>query len=154
MRRTRVLAALAACFLAGAAVIAADANMGSWKLNEAKSKISAGAPKNTMVVYEMAGDNIKVTVTGVDGDGKPAKNEWTGKFDGKDYALKGDPANDMRAYTRVDDHTLTLTQKKDGKVTTTGKIVVSADGKTRTVTTSGTNAKGEKISTTAVYDKQ
>jgi len=154
MTGRRVIAALAACVLSAAAAFAADANMGTWKLNEAKSKISAGAPKNTMVVYEMVGDSVKVTVTGVDADGKPTHNEWTGKFDGKDYPVTGDPAADMRAYTRVDDHTLALTQKKGGKVMATGKIVVAADGKSRTVTTSGTNANGEKISTSTVYDKQ
>jgi len=36
-------------------------------------------------VYEAAGDSVKVTVAGIDGDGKPTHNEWTGKFDGKDY---------------------------------------------------------------------
>jgi hypothetical protein len=49
---------------------------------------------------------------------------------------------------------LDFTVKKAGKVTTTGRIVVSADGKSRTVTASGTDAKGNKISSTAVYDKQ
>jgi hypothetical protein len=40
--------------------------MGTWKLNEAKSKLAAGLPKNTSVTYEAAGDNIKATVDGVD----------------------------------------------------------------------------------------
>ena len=128
--------------------------MGTWKLNEAKSKFAPGAPKNTTVVYAAAGDSIKVTVDGTDADGKATHNEWTGKFDGKDYPLTGDPTSDMRSYKQVDDRTLELTNKKNGKVTVTGKIVVSADGKTRTVTTSGTNAKGEKVENTAVYDKQ
>jgi hypothetical protein len=43
--------------------------------------------------------------------------------------------------------------KKDGKVTTSGKIVVSPDGKSRTVTVSGALA-GTKVTGTAVYDKQ
>jgi hypothetical protein len=66
----------------------------------------------------------------------------------------GDPDSDARSYTRVNDHTLTLTLKKGGKVTSTGRIVVAADGKSRTVTTSGTDAQGKKITATAVYDKQ
>jgi hypothetical protein len=33
-------------------------------------------------------------------------------------------------------------------------MVLSADGKTRTVTTSGSASKGKKVSGTAVYDKQ
>jgi hypothetical protein len=61
----------------------------------------------------------------VDGQGKPTHSEWTGKFDGKDYPVTGDPTSDARAYKQVDDHTLGLTVKKDGKVTITGKIAPS-----------------------------
>ncbi len=154
MKVKTVLLTLALCLVGAALCSAEDVNMGTWKLNEAKSKLSAGAPKNNKVVYEAAGDDVKVTVEGVDADGKPTKNEWTGKFDGKDYPLTGDPNFDMRSYTRVNDHTLTLISKKDGKVTTTGRVVVAADGKNRTVTTKGTNSKGQSFHMTAVYDKQ
>ena len=154
--RTKAWFFTLATLLAAATVCLAadDAQMGTWKLNEAKSKIGAGAVKNTTVVYEASGDSVKVTVDGVDGDGKPSHNEWTGKFDGKNYPVTGDPTSDTRSYKKIDDHTLVLTNKKDGKATITGRITVSADGKTRTVTTSGTNAKGEKVKTTAVYEKQ
>jgi hypothetical protein len=146
---------LAVLFAAATVCLAAeDVQMGTWKLNEAKSKIGAGAVKNTTVVYEAAADSVKVTVDGVDGDGKPSHNEWTGKFDGKDYPVTGDSTSDTRSYKKIDDHTLVLTNKKDGKVTITGRITVSADGKTRTVNTSGTNSKGEKVKTSAVYEKQ
>lgn len=145
---------LALCFGGVAMGYAADAFMGTWKLNEAKSKLAPGAPKNNTVVYEAAGDNVKITVDGVDADGKPAHSEWTGKFDGKEYPVTGDPNADMRSYKMVNDHTLALTNKKDGKTTLTGKIVISQDGKSRTVTTSETNPKGKKVSGTAVYDKQ
>jgi hypothetical protein len=154
MKTRTILLSVAALFAAVVVCFAADVNMGTWKLNEAKSKISPGSAKNTSVVYEAAGDNVKVTVDGVDAEGKPAHNEWTGKFDGKDYPVTGDPASDTRTYKRINDHTLALTNKKGGKVTLTGRVVVSADGKTRTVTISVTDAKGKKISSTAVYDKQ
>ena len=99
--RTRTILATLGVFLAGAALcLAADMNMGTWKLNEAKSRIAAGSPKNTTVTYAAMGDNVKVTVDGVDKDGKPTHNEWTGKFDGKDYAVTGDPASDMRPACR------------------------------------------------------
>jgi len=128
--------------------------MGTWKLNEAKSKLAPGAAKNNTVVYEAAGDSVKVTVDGTDRNGQPAHNEWTGKFDGKDYPVTGDPESDARSYKQVNDHTLELTVKRGGKVTLTGRIVVSADGKTRTVTTSATDAQGKTVKGTAVYDKQ
>ncbi len=128
--------------------------MGTWKLNESKSKFGAGSTKNDTVVYAAAGDSVKVTVDGTDADGKSTHNEWTGKFDGKDYPVTGDPSSDMRSYKKVDDRTLELTVKKAGKVTATGRIVVAADGKSRTITTSGTNQKGKKVKNTAVYDKE
>jgi hypothetical protein len=151
--RTSVLT-LALCFVAAAVCFASDVQMGTWKLNEAKSKLAPGAPKNNTVVLEIAGDSVKVTVDGTDRDGKPAHNEWTGKFDGKDYPVTGDPDSDARSYKKIDDRRSELTLKKDGKVTVTGRIVVSADGKTRTVTTSGTDPQGKKFKSTSVYDKQ
>jgi hypothetical protein len=155
MKLRNTMLTVTLCLLAGTMCYAAtDANMGTWKLNEAKSKFAAGAPKNNTVVYEAAGDSIKVTVDGIDGMGKPAHNEWTGMFDGKDYALTGDPSADMRSYKKVNDHTLELDNKKDGKVVTTGKIVVSADGKSRTITTMTTLPDGKKMKNVAVYDKE
>ena len=152
--RARLLS-FAILFAAAAVCVAADnVNMGTWKLDEAKSKISAGAPKNTTVVYEAAGDSVKVTVDGIDANGNPTHSEWTGKFDGKDYPVTGDLIADTRSYRRINTRTLALTSKKGGKVTLTGRIVVSADGRTRTVTTSATDSKGKKVRTTAVYDKQ
>ena len=154
MKIRTILLTLALCFVAIAVAFAEDANMGTWKLNEANSKFAAGATKNSTVVYEAAGDNVKVTVDGTDKDGKPAHNEWTGKFDGKDYPVTGDPNTDARSYKKIDDRTLGLTGKKDGKVVITGRIAVSVDGKTRTVNVSATDSAGKKVKSTAVYDKQ
>lgn len=150
MKRIVILATLAVLFVGVSVCLADSPHMGTWKLNEAKSKFGAGATKNTTVVYEAAGDSVKVIVDGVDGAGNPSHNEWTGKFDGKFYAVTGDPTSDMRSYRMVNNHTLALTGKKDGKVSLTGRIVVSANGKTRTVTTT---AAGSKASNKAVYDK-
>ena len=129
-------------------------HIGTWKLNEAQSKIPAGAQKNTTVTYEAAGDMIKITVEGVDAAGQPSHNEWTGKFDGKDYPVTGESNSDARAYKVVDARTLTFANKKAGKATLTGRIVISEDGKSRTVTTTATNPDGKKVESTAVYDKQ
>ncbi len=154
MKARATVFTLALCLVGAAVCFAADGFIGTWKLNEAKSKIGAGAPKNSTVVYSADGDNVKVTIDGTGADGKPIHSEWTGKFDGKDYPVTGDPNVDTRSFTKADDHTLSVTQKKGDKVTTTAKIVLSADGKSRTVTASGTDASGKKVSTTAVYDKQ
>ena len=142
------------CAVASFARAANSPQLGTWKLNESKSKLAPAAGKNQTVVYEAAGDQMKVTVDGVDAAGKPSHSTWKGKFDGKDYAVKGDPTSDTRAYTTVNEHTLSMTVKKAGKVTTTGKVEVAADGKIRTVTIKGTDAKGKKFKSKAVYDRQ
>ena len=153
--RTKAILASVGSFLAVAALsLAADPIMGTWKLNEAKSKYSEGATKNSTVTYTMAGDMVKCTVDGMDKDGKAVHSEWTGKFDGKDYAVTGEPTSDMRAYKMVNANTFEMTMKKGGKMAGSGKIVVSADGKTRTVTTSMMDSMGMKMDNTAVYDKQ
>jgi hypothetical protein len=153
MKTRTIVISLALCFVAAAVCFANSPQLGTWKLNEAKSKFAPGVPKNHTVTYEAAGDSMKVTVEGTDLEGKPTKNEWTGKFDGKDYPVTGDATSDMRSYKQVDDHTLNFSIKKGGKVTITGKIVTSADGTSRTVTTKGTDSKGNKFTNVAVYDK-
>lgn len=154
MKAKAFVAAVALCLVSVTVCVAQTAHMGTWKLNEAKSKIPAGATKNHTVVYEAAGDSVKIIVDGTDAAGNAAHNEWTGKFDATDYALTGDPTADTRAYTKVGARTLAMTIKKDGKVTVTGRIIVTANGKSRTVTTTGTDAQGKKFRTVAVYDKQ
>src|SRR5205814_2933721 len=120
---------LAFCLLAVSAFAANDALMGTWKLNESKSKLAAGGPKNNTVVYEAAGDSIKVTIDGTAPDGTATHSEWTGKFDGKDYPSTGNPNEDTRSVKQVDDRTLNVTSKKGGKVVLTAHVVVAPDGK-------------------------
>ena len=153
MKSRNVLATLVG-FLAALALYAADPQMGTWKLNESKSKLAPSGAKNSTVVYSADGDNVKVTIDGVDWDGKTFHSEWVGKYDGKDYPVKGDPLGDSRAYTKVNDNTLSYTGKKGKQTIFTGQSVVSPDGKTRTVTSTATDAQGKTYTTTAVYDKQ
>lgn len=154
MKARNFMLTLALCFAGATVCLAQSAQMGTWKLNEAKSQIPAGAMKNTTVVYEAAGESVKVTTDGTDREGKPLHTEWTGKFDGKSYPLTGDPNADSRMYKRINDRTLTLSNMKDGKAITSGRVTVSADGKTRTVRVTGADSAGKKATTVAVYDKQ
>jgi hypothetical protein len=155
--KTRTIAlTVVTCFVALTLSFAAEnPMMGTWKLNEAKSKFSPGASKSVTVVYEADGDNTKCTIDGVDGKGKPYHNVWVGKLDGKDYPVTGDTeTGNTRAIKKINDHKMEASNKKDGKVTTSGSIVIAADGKTRTLNLTGTDSAGKKTSSTAVYDKQ
>jgi hypothetical protein len=153
--KTKTFGLILSFFFCGLAMcFAADPQMGTWKLNETKSKITPGTLKFTTVTFKNTSGNIKATGDGMDANGKPMHVEWSGKFDGKDYPVTGDPNGNTRSYRKVDDRTLEVTVKKNGKVIVTSRSVVSADGKTRTANVSGTTPKGKKFKNVVVYDKQ
>ena len=139
------VAAVAMCF--------ANPTLGTWKLNENKSTFGNGAGKTTLVVWEKIDGLDKCTVDGTDVDGNKTHSVWTGKLDGKDYPITGDAQSDTRSFKMNGEKTLDMVSKKDGKTVGDGTIVVAADGKTRTVTSTMTNAKGVKVTSTLFYDK-
>lgn len=143
-----------AMLLMSTVALAADVASGTWKLNEAKSKLAAGGPKNDTVKIETTGDQMKVTLDGTDASGKPIHNEWTGKDDGKDYPVTGNSNADTRSYRKTGARSWAVTTKKDGKTVQTGTVTISPDGKIRTVKISGTGPDGKHVSWIAVYDKQ
>jgi hypothetical protein len=128
--------------------------LGTWNLNEGESTLAPGTGKINNVVYKAAGDSVTITSDGTDALGKLAHSEWTGRFDGRDYPVIGDPISDSHSYNKINDRTLEMTVKKNGKIIATGRIVVSADGKRRIVTLSGISAKGRGFVNTYVYYKQ
>jgi len=141
--------------LAGAALASTDPQVGSWKLNLAKSKYAPGpAPTAATTMIEAAGAGTKVVVDQTMADGAARHWEFTANYDGKDSPVTGNPDADMVSRTLVNPNTVETITKKDGKVISTQRSVVSKDGKTRTVTTKGLNAKGETMNNVAVYDKQ
>jgi len=134
---------------------AKPAFVGTWKLNPAKSKYVPGpTPKSQTAVIDAVDGGMKVVSDRVEADGKTVHFEWTAKFDGKDYPVKGDPARDMVVVKKVDDYNLEITNKKAGKVTTMIKAVYAKDGKTRVETVTGTNAQGQKVNNVTAWDKQ
>jgi hypothetical protein len=139
-----------------AVAIAADNNVGTWQLNLAKSNYSPGpAPKNQTLKIEAWGDDgVRYAADGVGADGKPTHSEFEAKYDGKNYPFKGNPDADRLSYKRIDANTLEATTTLKGKNATAIKVVVSADGKTRTVTQTGTNAQGQALHVTSVYERQ
>ena len=154
MTKTRIaVLAAALSFLAAVACFAASPQMGTWKLNEAKSKLAPGMGKNNTVIYAEQKDKIKITVDGVDKDGKPTHSVWVGKWDGQTYPVKGNLAYNSVAYRVVNDRTNDITAMKDGKIGWTGRITVAPDGKSRTVTINGTDANGKKFKGKVVYDR-
>lgn len=164
MRQTRLVvgvvgfvALLGMLAVAGSEVASAqgDPHVGTWVVNVAKSKYTPGPPpKEQTSVWTVAGDGFKVATKGISAAGQPTMAEFSAIFDGKDHPAKGSPDWDAILSKRVDSHTIEFTRKKGGKVVQTATSAVSKDGKTRTVTTTGVNAQGQKISSVAVYEKK
>ena len=158
-RRARVAMVLAMGVLLVAVLATAqpkDPFVGTWRLNIAKSKYSPGpAPKSQVATYEAVGQGYKVSVKIEPASGSVQEWSYTSNLDGKDTPITGNNSNaDMVAVKRIDAHTLESVSKKGGKVTTTQRNVLSADGKTRTVTTTGTDGLGQKVNNVAVLEKQ
>ncbi len=132
----------------------ADSNnfIGTWKLNVEKSKFDPGPmPKSLTMTIEASDGGVKNSSTGEQGDGTPINSSYTAKYDGKDYPVTGDTTIAMK---EVNANTHTYTQKRGGKVSGTGRGVISNGGKTMTLTLTGTNAEGKKFHNVTVYDKQ
>ena len=152
MRATVVVVGIVVLSMLGHAQ--GDPNVGTWKLNLTKSKYNAGQPpKTSTVVIAAAGQGIKVTADTVLADGTTRKISYTANYDGKDAPVMGTPDYDTVSITR-NGNTINGTRKKAGKTVQTYTTVMSADGKTRTTTSTGTNAAGQKVDNVQVYDKQ
>jgi len=133
----------------------ADNFIGTWKLNVAKSKFSGAAPKELTVTFEKAGaTGVKITAKGTAGDGSAINSVYTPTYDGKDVPVTGSPDYDAAALKMLDANTRHTVRKKGGKEVQVVHSVVAKDGKSFTSTTTGVNAKGEKVNSTMVYEKQ
>jgi hypothetical protein len=153
MRLTKLALVVTLAAAASGVQAQADATVGTWKLNLAKTKYNAGqAPKSTTLVIEAAGQGVKLTSNTVLADGSARKISYTATYDGKDAAVTGTPDYDTISLTKTANGS-EGSRKKAGKVLQTFTRVVSADGKTMTVTSTGTNAAG-KVDNVQVYDKQ
>jgi hypothetical protein len=140
---------------AALAMAQADPRVGTWNLNVAKSKYNPGpAPKSQVLTIEAAGKGEKVKSETVTAAGPTTVTEYTAEFDGKPHPLKGSQTADMVTLKRIDSHTTERVDSMAGKTVTTYHRVVSKDGKTMTVTTKGTDAKGQATNNVVVFEKK
>jgi hypothetical protein len=135
--------------------LAADAVVGTWKLNIAKSTFSPGpAPKSQTRIYAESAQGLTVTVKTTAADGKDSMTTLTFKEDGKPNPMSGNPEIDTVSVSRVDALTVHSTQSKAGATVGTAVRTVSKDGKTLTFAQKGTHANGVKYDDVSVYDRQ
>jgi len=134
---------------------AADPIVGTWKMNVAKSHFNPGpGPKGSTVSYSEEGDWLVARGERTDENGKRAPVSNRFKTDGKEYPYDGPYGKGSTMVTKTDERHMTSTMKVEGGHTVTQKTVISADGKTRTTTSTGTDGKGQSVNNTVVYERQ
>ena len=134
----------------------AEPIVGTWKLDVAKSTYTPGpAPKSTTIVVKPAGKGVEVAIDAVNADGSPLKWGFTSLRDGKEEAkVTGNPMFDTVTASRESANAGTNLYKKGGKLVMTTKVAIAADGKSMTVTSTGTDAKGQAVNNVAHYTRQ
>ncbi len=150
-----VLAGVVCTAALAGTVLAADNFTGTWKLNLEKSQYDPGPPPRSLTSrVDIMGDMANFTFDGYDSNGKAIEPaELSIKLDGKDYPIADDPTRDTVSMRKIDDYTMEETNKKGGKITTVVRTVYAKDGKSRTQTTTGTNAQGQKVNNVAFFDR-
>lgn len=132
-----------------------DPVIGTWTLDVAKSTYKPGpAPKSATVVIGAVGKGISVAVNAAMADGTAMKWSYTSARDGKDVPVTGNPSYDAANVTQTSPTEGKIVYKKAGKAVVTSETSVSKDGKTMTVTTKGTDPKGQALNIVAHYTKQ
>ena len=143
--------------LAPAALAQNESRVGTWELNLEKSAFSPGpAPRRQTLTFREDGRQWTALVQGLDASGQPIALDADNlmiNFDGRDHPTPA-PDYETTAWTRVDDHKYLVTRKKMGKVVLTSTNILSADGKTMTITTIGQNAAGQPVHNVRVYDRR
>ena len=158
MTRSTVVAGVLVIVAAVAEVVGQTNNpqVGTWKMNIARSKFSTGTGfKSATSNIEAIGGGVKHTIDSVYADGTSRRYDYTTTYDGKDVPVNGNsPWGNTVALSHVDANATRTVYKNDGKVTVIQTSIVSSDGKTRTVTTKGTNPMGRAVDNVSVYDRQ
>jgi hypothetical protein len=132
-----------------------DPIVGTWQLNLQKSKFVPGPPPQSQTrTYVSDEDRITMTLEGMDAKGNPIHQEWSAKYDGKDYPVAGSPTFNSIAMKRVDDFTVNSTTSKDGKIVSNATRVVSKDSKELRITVKGTDDKGGSFTNILVFDRR
>lgn len=135
---------------------------GTWKLNLAKSTFNPPdlSVPSLLVTYEVRGETVKASLDGVDSTHRAVHSEYTATFDGKEHPITGTidgkpaPSQGVVSWKRIDDRTYEVVNKTNGEAVTTRRILVAADGKSRTTTVTGRDAQGRRVHHVMFFDRQ
>ena len=120
--------------------------IGVWTLTSVLSSdpSAAGLYKRGTKDIEQSGSVVSIVDDLVRARGGVLHAEWMGTLDGRESPVEGVDVSLTSAYRQLDDRTLELTQRLDGAVVVRARWVLSPDGSTLTVTSTGA-ASGTEI---------
>ena len=124
----------------GGAAAGKDLFAGEWTQDLSKTRLRQGLA-------------LKIEPDGSDGIRFSGTYSFTGRFDGKQYDLHN-ALNDTVQLALVDAHTVDAVYRRDDQITQRDHWVVSADGRTMTLTSKGTLQTGQHLSENLVFQKQ
>jgi hypothetical protein len=139
-------------------LLAAD-QMGTWKLNSAKSKLpssAANVKESIMVFREIDANTMEGIATQTLKDGKTTTGKWTTpKSGGIQTYLEGAPANGISSVAAViDPDTIYQIYLQNGNQIGVMRIDFSKDGKSFTIKGKGTDAQGKAVEYIRLFEKQ
>jgi len=135
---------------------AKDPVIGKWLLDPVTSTFSGAVPEKRVLAFEAVGaDAIKQIVDTTGANGATDRSEFTAKFDGKDVPI----TNSVLDFVSLKRVSPTKVERYGKRRSSKDEIVetqareLSADGKTLTVTTKGTDFDGNEYSSTQIFKR-
>ena len=121
---------------------------GTWKLSPARTL--GPAPKEETIVYSIKPGEQGYTMDSIEADGRKGHASWVSKYDGQDHPTAAGNGATV-SLKKLDSNTELVTNKRDGKTTSTYTRVLVDDGKT--IMSIGRNAEN-KVIWVRVFEKQ
>ncbi|MBI3492202.1 MAG: hypothetical protein HY047_10540 [Acidobacteria bacterium] len=128
--------------------------LGTWELNLVKSSITRGAPPQSETIANVAEPGgFTSTLTSVTGRGTSVEIHHY-NFDGGFHQTEGSDPREL-SFKRIDRRTIESDTRRSGQITVNRRFELAEDGKTMTVTASGTTGGGQKYTNDVrVYDRK
>jgi hypothetical protein len=142
-----------------------DPRLGTWRLDVAKSKFSSAwmammkmaPPKEEKLAFrEVGADEIELTITGTQTDGRPISGKSTSPRQGGAVKLQESPLPEGMSVvsTKIDPNNSIATYMLNGKQVFTAQLVVSKNAKSMRITFRGMDAQGKPFEQLGVFVKQ
>jgi hypothetical protein len=121
------------------------------RMNSTDTKGKTSSSTLTGKLDEKTG-TITLIRKAINAERKVSQSQWTGKADGKYYSVTGDPTAEAVSYTRIDANTLAFNVKKADHVRLTGRMIVSNNSRTLTISTERTDSAGRRTMKQTVFN--